>query len=143
MGATQSIQKINYEDVQTACNSNEYVIISTLPTTQQDCLIRNTIPCSSEESILNNLMTGNKSARIIVYGVNCNDETIQRKYHYLLKCGFSSVYLYVGGLFEWLCLADIYGDDLFPVTNKELDILRYKPASCLSSGLLTASPHGH
>ena len=55
MGANQSLQKLNYEDVQYACSSNEYVIISTLPATQQDCLIKKTIMCNNEEEILNNL----------------------------------------------------------------------------------------
>ena len=29
-------------------------------------------------------------------------------------------------MFEWLLLQDIYGDDEFPTTTKELDILKYK-----------------
>ena len=29
MGTTQSLQKLNYEDVQNACSSNEYIIINT------------------------------------------------------------------------------------------------------------------
>ena len=34
---------------------------------------------------------------------------------------------YPGGVFEWLLLQDIYGNDNFPTTKKELDILKYKP----------------
>jgi hypothetical protein len=37
------------------------------------------------------------------------------------------IYLYVGGLFEWMLLQDIYGKEEFPTTTKVLDILRYKP----------------
>ena len=29
-------------------------------------------------------------------------------------------------MFEWLLLQDIYGNELFPTTSKELDILKYK-----------------
>jgi len=88
-------------------------------------------------------MSSNKSVKIVVYGANNNDESVYRKYHHLLKCGFASVYAYTGGLFEWLCLGDIYGEELFPVTDREIDILKYKPTSCLSGGLLTESSHNH
>ena len=30
-------------------------------------------------------------------------------------------------MFEWLLLQDIYGNDNFPTTSKDLDILKYKP----------------
>ena len=45
--------------------------------------------------------------------------------------GFQNVYLYMGGMFEWLLLQDIYGIDEFPTTNKFLDILYYKPNAIL------------
>ena len=38
-----------------------------------------------------------------------------------------NVYLYAGGLFEWLHLQDIYGKQEFPTTTYILDILKYKP----------------
>ena len=141
MGANQSLQKTNYEDVQQACTSNEYIIISTLPITQQHCLIKKTINCNQEEELLNSLMKTNNSIKIIVYGLNYNDDTIYKKYNHLQKCGFTSVFLYVGGLFEWLCLQDIFGEDLFPTTSKELDILKYKPISCFNQKLLTNYAH--
>ena len=43
-----------------------------------------------------------------------------------------NVFIYSGGMFEWLCLQDIYGNELFPTTKKELDILKYKPISNFS-----------
>ena len=49
-----------------------------------------------------------------------------KKYEQLVGLGFTNVYIYVGGMFEWLLLQDIYGQDLFPTTSKELDILKYK-----------------
>ena len=42
------------------------------------------------------------------------------------------VYLYLGGLFEWLLLQDIYGFDDFPTTSRQLDILKYKPGQKLN-----------
>ena len=49
-----------------------------------------------------------------------------------MSLGLTEVYVYPGGLFEWLLLQDIYGDDSFPTTKKELDILKYKPVSYFS-----------
>ena len=73
---------------------------------------------------------------IIVYGKNCNDETIQKKYQQLLTLGFYNIFVYTGGMFEWLLLQDIYGKDLFPTTKKELDLLKYKPCQLLNIALL-------
>ena len=50
--------------------------------------------------------------------------------------GFQNIYLYVGGLFEWLMLQDIYGDKEFPTTSKQLDFLKYKPVKKLNIPLL-------
>ena len=85
--------------------------------------------CKKEEELLNDMMKINNSINIILYGLNYNDETIYKKYYHLQKCGFNNVFLYLGGMFEWLCLQDIYGEELFPTTSKEVDILKYKPFS--------------
>jgi hypothetical protein len=42
------------------------------------------------------------------------------------------LYVYIGGLFEWLLLQDIYGDEEFPTTAKIIDILKYKGTSHIS-----------
>lgn len=141
MGSNQSLQKINYEDVQRASKGDGFTIISTLPPTRQGCLITGTVQCGQEEALLNDMMKTSQATKIIVYGLNCNDDTIYGKYDHLRKCGFSSVYLYVGGLFEWLCLQDIFGNELFGTTEAEDDLLKYQPASCLRQRLLTSFPH--
>ena len=64
---------------------------------------------------------------IIIYGKNTNDSTIYNKHQQLLSLGFNKVYIYPGGLFEWLCLQDIYGSLNFPTLGSELDILKYRP----------------
>ena len=43
----------------------------------------------------------------------------------------------MGGIFEWLLLQDIYGDDQFKTTSRELDILKYKPISTFKTLYLT------
>jgi len=65
--------------------------------------------------------------KIILYGKNCNDETVTEKMIQLKKLGLSDVFIYRGGLFEWMLLQDIYGEKEFPTTKREVDILRFKP----------------
>ena len=137
MGNTQSIKKINYEDMQTIIKNPEiYFIINTLPVSEQQCLIVNTTLANNEEIIINKFMKENISIRIIIYGKNCNDENVNKKYQQLLSLGFYNIFVYFGGMFEWLLLQDIYGKDLFPTTKKELDLLKYKSNQLLNIGLL-------
>ena len=137
MGNTQSMKKINYEDMQTIIKNPEvYFIINTLPVSEQQCLIVNTTLANDEEIIINKFMKENKSIRIIVYGKNCNDENVNKKYQQLLSLGFYNIFVYFGGMFEWLLLQDIYGKDLFPTTKNELDLLKYKTNQLLNIWLL-------
>ena len=137
MGNTQSIKKINFEDMQTVIKNPEiYLIINTLPPSEQTCLIVNTTFATDEENIINKFMKENKNIRIVIYGKNCNDDTTNKKYQQLLSLGFYNIFLYTGGMFEWLMLQDIYGKELFPTTKKELDLLKYKPNQLLNIGLL-------
>jgi hypothetical protein len=78
------------------------------------------------------LSSSRTNARIVIYGMNSSDESIVAKYNQLNKLGFTNIYVYVGGLFEWLLLQDIYGDDMFKTTKKELDILKFKGKSKLN-----------
>ncbi len=138
MGNSQSIQKINYEDIQHVIkNSEVHILINTLPENNQDCLIPNTININQEELLINKFIkTGNKQIKIIIYGSNSNDEKIYVKYNQLTSLGFYNVFIYTGGIFEWLMLQDIYGDIDFPTTKKELDILKYKPNKVFGVHLL-------
>ena len=138
MGNTQSVNKINFEDVQYIIKHRDSsLLINTLDENNQDCLIMNTITMNQEEQIINKLITNGKTdIKIIVYGKNCNDDKIYKKYNQLLSLGFYNVYIYVGGMFEWLLLQDIYTNKEFPTTKKELDILRFKPNRLLNVGLL-------
>jgi hypothetical protein len=137
MGNSQSMKKINYEDMQTVIKNPEiYLIINTLPQSEQECLIVNTTLAIQEEAIINRFIKENKSIRIIIYGKNCNDDTINKKYQQLYSLGFFNIFIYLGGMFEWLMLQDIYGNTLFPTTKKQLDILKYKSNQILSIGLI-------
>ena len=110
MGNTQSIHKINFEDVQYALNNkNSYLLINTLSEAEQECLIPNTVLANQEENTINKYLKKYlKDIKIIVYGKNCNDEKIYIKYNQLSALGFYNVQIYTGGLFEWLMLQDIF-----------------------------------
>jgi|LauGreDrversion4_1035100.scaffolds.fasta_scaffold340616_2 hypothetical protein len=146
MGSTHSKNKINYEDVQDACknafnnktnNGKKYAIINTMDKSWQSCLIQNTVGIQEEEETINGILNNNNKhstndIAVIVYGTNSNDETVYSKYEQLVKLGIKNVFIYTGGMFEWLLLQDIYGCDLFPTTSRELDILKYKPRKQLN-----------
>ena len=135
---SQSIQKINFEDVQYILkNPESHILMNTLSENEQHCLIPNTINANQEEIIINKfLKSGIKNIKIVIYGCNCNDEKNFIKYNQLSSLGFYNIYIYQGGLFEWLMLQDIYGSQEFPTTKKELDILKYKPNKILNISLL-------
>ena len=132
MGNKPSYKKISYENVQDHIKSNR-ILISTLSNDNQECLIEGTYPSSNEEKMMNELLRNNKkdTVHIYIYGKNCLDNSIYIKSQQLFDLGFKHISIYVGGLFEWLLLQDIYGDEYFATTKKELDILKYKPEKLL------------
>ena len=135
----KSIQRASFEDIQYAIQyPDSFIIINTLPINEQNCLISNTISCYEEEKLMNDLINVYefKKKQILVYGKNANDETAVQKYNQLYSLGFSYVFLYTGGLFEWLMLQDIYGKDEFKTTSHILDLLKYKPSNNFSRRLL-------
>lgn len=137
MGNKISVRKIGFEDVQYISNSTrEHIIISTLAENEQDCIIKDTISPKNEVDMINKAI-GRGLLYIIIYGRNCTDDSIYEKYHSLTNLGFTNIFVYPGGLFEWLCLQDIYGEENFPTTTKELDILKFKPHVVLDKLLLT------
>lgn len=136
MGNKISVNKIGYDDILYLFKCNkDFIIISTLSENEQDCIIEHTVTPQNEVEIINKAM-GNTSLYIVIYGKNCTDDTVYKKYHTLCGLGFINVFVYPGGLFEWLCLQDIYGDEHFPTTSKEKDILKYKSPLTLNTLLL-------
>jgi rhodanese-related sulfurtransferase len=128
-----NIQKANYEDVQyLITEKHPFLIINTMSPNLQTCVIQHTIPIKDEERVMNDLITTSRDIKIVIYGKNANDQTIYQKYEQLCKIGFSDVYVYIGGMFEWLMLQEIYGADLFPTKGREIDILKYKPDAAFS-----------
>jgi hypothetical protein len=139
---------INFEDVQTIIGSGSgsdwrkhkdhehFLLISTLDAGRQDCIIKTTILAKDEEAQMNDIISGQidyaDNITVVVYGKNATDEKVMAKYTQLKTLGISNVCVYLGGMFEWLLLQDIYGSDLFPTTGKCLDILEFRSPSILS-----------
>ena len=127
---------VSFEDVQLAIlKPANYIIINTMLATNQHCLIKTTISHQSEENLINEYINNYdfSSKTFIIYGENANDDSIETKFKQMQGLGFANVYIYRGGMFEWLLLQDIYGQDEFPTTSKLLDILKYKPTRTLTN----------
>ena len=136
----KTYKKVTFEDLHTAIKTPEkFIIINTLPISEQDNLIKTTISIHMEERIVNELLNlyDFNGRSFIIYGKHVSDTTVESKYDQLCGLGFSDVYMYPGGLFEWVLLQDIYGFDEFPTTKRVLDILKYKPVKMFGHNLLT------
>jgi len=123
-----NLQYINYQNVQQYINDNNAIIINTLISTEQGCLIYNTINYTAEQELFNQLINNYdfKSKTIVIYGRNCNDNSVMKKANQLIELGFHNIYIYNGGLFEWILLQEIYSDEHFKTTSEVDDILKYK-----------------
>lgn len=138
MGNAPSVKKVGFEDIQYIQNNgNNGIIINTLNINEQNCIISSTISPNKEEKVINDMLKQDLTKTIIIYGRNNLDETIYQKYKDLVYLGFKNVYIYPGGIFEWMCLQDIYGFEEFKTTTKEIDILKYKPVSKLNALMIT------
>tara|TARA_A100001015_G_scaffold321594_1_gene453264 strand:+ start:2759 stop:3178 length:420 start_codon:yes stop_codon:yes gene_type:complete len=138
MGNNLSINRINFEDMRYMQNNSNGIIINTMEHYKQNCLIEGTLPISKEEITLNKLLReGYFEENIIIYGENSTDNTLIKKYNQLNKLGFVNVYIYMGGLFEWLLLQDIYGKDFFKTTTLENNFLKYKGTQKFNIKLLS------
>ena len=110
-------------------DTKQSIIINTLPVTDQDCLILNTLNYEDEETEINTMINSPNVVpkSIVIYGRNCNDITVITKYNQLLKLGFKDVKIYTGGLFEWLLLQIVHSE-YFETTCGDpdtIDIYKY------------------
>lgn len=128
--------RINYEDVQQGIEMKNIILINTLDSNKQNCLIQNTTSVDKEEIVINSLIDDGKDRIIIIYGENSQDEKSYNKYQQLVGLGFTNVYVYYGGLFEWLLLQDIYGVELFKTTCDEKDHLQFNGPSRIYNNMI-------
>lgn len=124
---TTVVDRIGFDEIKRLNKSNE-LLINTLPDHMQQCLISNTTSIQDEITQINDFLENrNWNACIYIYGMNHRDPTVERKQKQLKQLGFKRVSVYLGGLFEWLLLQDVYGKTEFPTTSVQTDILQYKP----------------
>tara|TARA_Y100000816_G_C26036544_1_gene542723 strand:+ start:71 stop:475 length:405 start_codon:yes stop_codon:yes gene_type:complete len=121
-----NISLINFEKLISTIKNCDGIIINTLDINIQDCLISGTIPCDKECDLINSYISKNKNVKIIIYGKNASDISTFKKYLQLINLGFTNVSIYTGGMFEWLLLQEVYGNEDFTTTSVELDILKYR-----------------
>ena len=126
INSINAIKRFNFEDMQSFYKTKNNIMINTLEENNQECLIIGTTNINDEVRILNDCLNNTNDKPIVIYGKNSNDEKVFLKYKQLTSLGFKNIYMYTGGMFEWLLLQDIYGDENFPTTTKELEILKYK-----------------
>jgi hypothetical protein len=131
--------KIGFEDIKFAIQTpDKYLLINTLGINEQNCLIKNTVPIELEEKMVNDLLDKFEfnTRTFLIYGKNTSDNSVDTKYNQLRGLGFSNIYIYPGGLFEWLLLQDIYGNKEFPTSGREPDILKHRVSKTFSNNLL-------
>ena len=119
---------IGFDDVlHCSQHPEKYAIIHTMDAMEQ-VLISGTLTPAEEELFIDEYLSKyvETPKKIILYGKNCCDDSPRKKQAQLLSMGISDVYIYHGGLFEWLLLQDIYGVDEFPTTKLAKDLLVYR-----------------
>lgn len=120
--------RVGFDDIKRMMNRthSDAILINTLPENLQHCLILNTKSIQDEITWINQCIDNKQfNLDIYIYGKNHTDGLVERKQTQLKKMGFRNVFVYLGGLFEWLLLQDIYGKLEFPTTSKQTDLLQY------------------
>jgi hypothetical protein len=124
MGLNFSIQKMSAFDIRYIQQelNHRYLIITTIKDNnyEKKPLIKGTLTPINEENKINELIINNDKDGIIIYGRNNQDMTVIDKYKQLLKLGLTNVYIYIGGLFEWLLLHKQYSD-IFYLENDNIN----------------------
>jgi rhodanese-related sulfurtransferase len=136
----QQQRRVGFDDVLLAIQHPEkYVLINTLAAHEQQCLIQSTMPFVEEEAVMNQWIASYKhyTQTVIVYGKHGADIAVDRKYQQLTGLGFREVYVYAGGMLEWMLLQDVFGATEFPTTSKTTDILRFQAPSVFKMPRLT------
>lgn len=114
MGVSASTMLVNYENVTQPSNT---VLIHIMEESQR-LLILGTLTAEMETQKINEMLAKSEyDTRLVIYGKNSRDyEKLLEKQKQLKSLGFRNVYIYLGGMFEWLLLQDVYGVKEFPST---------------------------
>jgi hypothetical protein len=119
---------VGFEDMKRIIQQpSRYILINTF---EQDVVIKTTVSVNDEERIINEQVNNYKQPDkpIVIYGRNSCDLSVEQKQTQLTDLGLTDIYIFAGGLFEWLLLQDVYGSDEFPTVNRiPVDLLNYRP----------------
>jgi hypothetical protein len=121
MGINISVEKVSACDIKYIQEKhiNDYIIITTIDNTTNIPLIKGTISPHEEETVINKMIGNKKHTRgIIIYGKNNQDASVIKKYKQLIQFNIGEVYIYIGGLFEWLLLHKTY-PEIFLLNNND------------------------
>ncbi len=116
MGNALGVKSIaNYDNVKEVVV--KHGILIHIMDKKQTALIHGTISADIEEEAINAALDKNEYDKyIIVYGKNTQDiEKLVEKRKQLVSLGFKNVQIYIGGMFEWALLQDVYGSKEFPI----------------------------
>lgn len=133
----------------------QYIIIHVLNEIEEkeSCLIKNTLTSQEEIIVCNRILEGDGKDTlykpIIIYGKNTQDSAkIIKKYNQMKSLGIpNDIYLYLGGIYEWLALGEMYDIETFPYvapqahTTTKCRSLDYVGWSHFSKLNRTASTH--
>jgi hypothetical protein len=114
------LERATFDDVRDA----RYLVINVLSEAEQDVLIQGTVSCTDEVAAVEEAIKEKRV--IIVYGRNNHDDRVWLKHAQLKKLG-GKAKVYVGGLFEWILLQELYGNERFPLTSYKFDPYQYSP----------------
>ena len=120
MGQSASYPICTFQELQQRKDYNTGLLVNTLPLHRQQYLIKGTLPGLEESSKINEYLHKNKQVHIVLYGLDCNDRSVMTKFAQLKTLGFSNVFIYRGGLFEWSLLQEVYGSN-FPTEGTLAD----------------------
>jgi len=102
------------------------ILITTITDKQGMHRIKHTLSPETEVETINKHLASSENTEIIIYGLNCADTSVFQKYEQLVSFGFTNVFIYCGGIFEWMLLQDVYGTDTFHTNHAVDDMLKYK-----------------
>jgi hypothetical protein len=120
MGQVSSNPKCSFQELQK--KKGDFILLNTLPLNKQSYLIKGTMPALEETQKINEYLNKNKLVEIIIYGLDYQDPSISKKFIQLKTLGFVNVSVYMGGIFEWALLQEIYGSN-FPTEGTLSDPL--------------------
>ena len=124
---------VGFEDIKHVikAGATKYILINTF---EQDIIIHGTISSEREEIVIDAQLNDytKPDIPIIIYGRNSCDDSVDSKEKQLRELGIDDIFVYRGGIFEWLLMGDVFGTDEFPIIKHgtgTVDILKYAPGS--------------